>query len=105
MVPRDLGPQPIELPVTTIGKIPAALAKKLYSDLDAAWPISSLPAPTCPKSASFGTVRTIEFDYQKTPDLSCGARENSKLRALADDAQEIVKASGRQQSGPSTPPH
>jgi hypothetical protein len=104
IVPRDPGPQPIELPVTTIGMLPAALAQKLYSDLDAAWPISSLPKQNCLKSASFGTVRIIEFDSQKTPDLSCGNGKNPKLRALADDLQQILKASGRQQSAPSTPP-
>jgi len=93
VVPREPGPQPIELPVTTVGTIPAALAQQLYSDLEAAWPISSLPKPHCPKSASFGTVRIIEFDSQKTPDLNCGDGKNAKLRALAHDAQEIVKAS------------
>jgi hypothetical protein len=82
----------VELPVTTIGTIPAALAQRLYSDLDAAWPISSLPRQHCPKSASFGTELTIAFDNQKTPDLNCGGGKNLKLRALVQDAQEIVRA-------------
>lgn len=99
MVPRDPGPQPVELPVTTFGTIPAALARRLYADLDAAWPISSLPKQYCPKSASFGTVLIIEFDYQKTPDLNCGGGKNPKLQALVQDAQEIVSASRKQPTG------
>jgi hypothetical protein len=82
-----------ESPVATAGAVPAALAKRLYSDLDAAWPLSSLPSQHCLKSASFGTRLTIEFDGQTTPDLSCGRITDPKLRALSQDAREIIAAS------------
>ena len=94
IVPHRPPPQPVELPETTIGSVRAELARRLYADLDAAWPISKLPKPNCAKSASFGTRLLIEFDYQSTPDLSCTDGGNAKLRALARDAEEIVKASG-----------
>jgi hypothetical protein len=71
--------------------LPNALAERLYSDLDAAKPLSSLPNERCMKSASFGTTLTIEIGGQKTPDLSCGPGDNAKLQALARDANEIVK--------------
>lgn len=74
--------------------VPASLARRLYSDLDAAWPLSSLPPQHCLKSASFGTKLTIEFGGQTTPDLSCGHTTDPRLRALARDAHEIVAASG-----------
>jgi hypothetical protein len=70
--------------------VPDALVKRLYSDLDAAKPLASLPHPRCIKSASFGTRLTIEFGDSETPDLSCGDGDNAKLRALIRDAQEIV---------------
>jgi hypothetical protein len=78
--------------------IPAALARRFYSDLNAAWPLSSLPPQHCLKSASFGTRLTIEFADQKTPDLSCGNPTNPSMRALARDAREIVEASGIQKA-------
>ena len=98
VVPRNAGSQPAEVPVTTFGTIPAALAQRLYSDLDAARPISSLPLQHCPKSASFGTTLTIEFEGQTTPDLSCGDGANPKMRALVEDTQQIVNASRKQQT-------
>lgn len=70
--------------------VPDTLVKRLYSDLDAAKPLASLPHPHCMKSASFGTRLTIEFDDSETPDLACGDGDNAKLRALIHDAEEIV---------------
>jgi hypothetical protein len=69
--------------------IPDGLVRRLYSDLDAAKPLSSLPQARCAKSASFGFRLTIEFGGLETPDLSCGDGDNPKLRALIQDANEI----------------
>jgi hypothetical protein len=99
VVPRDPGRQPVELPETIVGKIPADLAGRLYADLDAAWPLSSLPKQHCLKSASFGVSLTISFDNQKTPDLSCGGGKNPRLQALVEDARQIVSASRNQPPG------
>jgi hypothetical protein len=94
VVPRVPQGPPVELPVTTVGTIPATLARRLYSDLDTAWPLSSLPPQHCLKSASFGTRLMIEFADQTTPDLSCGNITDPSVRALARDAREIIVASG-----------
>ncbi|HWT81332.1 MAG TPA: hypothetical protein VN648_21270 [Candidatus Methylomirabilis sp.] len=99
VVPRVPQGPPVELPITTIGRIPSALARRLYSDLDIAWPLSSLPPTHCLKSASFGTRLTIEFADQTTPDLSCGNITDPSLRALARDAREIVAAPGAKRAG------
>jgi len=99
VVPRIPQGPPVELPITTVGKIPSALARRLYSDLEAAWPLSSLPPAHCLKSASFGTRLTIEFADQTTPDLSCGNITDPGIGALARDAREIVAASGTKRAG------
>src|SRR5215469_6345920 len=61
-------------------EIPKDLAMRLFADLEAAKPLSSLPAPHCMKSKSFGTRLTIEFGGEATPDLSCGDGGNDHLR-------------------------
>jgi|SRR5579863_1314941 hypothetical protein len=83
--------RPDEKPKQMRRKLPDPLVERLYSDLDAAKPLSSLPSQRCAKSASFGTKLTIEFGGQESPDLSCGPGDNAKLQALARDANEIVK--------------
>jgi len=72
-------------------KITHDLARRFYSDLDAAAPLADLPKPACMKSASFGTTLTVELAAQKSPDLSCGDGGNAKLKALIQDTDEIVK--------------
>jgi len=89
--PRRSIRSPDEQPKQMRRKLPDALVKRLYSDLGAAKPLSSLPNQRCMKSASFGTKLTIEFGGQETPDLSCGAGDNTKLQPLILDANEIVK--------------
>jgi hypothetical protein len=68
-----------------------ALVDRLFSDLEALKPFSSIPERSCMKSASFGTTRVIEFGSERTPDLSCGSGGNIKLQTLIDDVNEIVK--------------
>jgi hypothetical protein len=87
--PRRSGPKE-EPPAPVHQHISDALAKRLFSDLEAAQPFASLPQPHCAKSASFGTRLTIEFGDSETPDLSCGDGGNTKLRALVEDAGEIA---------------
>jgi len=82
-----------EPPEASARTVPSTLAQRLYSDLEAAWPLSSLPTQHCLKSASFGTTLTIEFGGQTTPDLSCGHTTDPRVRALAKDAHEIIAAS------------
>ncbi len=92
--PRRFGPQSGEVPGTVRKELPRALVLRLYSDLKAAQPLSSLPEPRCMKSVSFGTTLTLQFNGQKTPDLSCGDGGNSSFQALIRDVKEIVAAFG-----------
>lgn len=78
-------------PTQTHLQLADTLVKRLYADLDAAKPFSSLPMQRCAKSASFGTTLTIALGFQETPDLSCGGGDSEKLKALLRDANEIVK--------------
>ena len=97
VVPR--GPEAPTGRSPAAGTVAEALARRLYSDLDAAWPFSSLPSQHCLKSASFGTRLTIEFAGQRTPDLSCGRMSDPIMRALAEDARDIIAASGVKREG------
>jgi hypothetical protein len=80
-----------EAPETIDKTIPAALVKSLYSDVNRARPLSSLPAPHCAKSVSFGTRRTLQFGEDRSPDLSCGSGGDPHLEALIRDAGEVIK--------------
>jgi hypothetical protein len=62
-------------------------------DLEAAGPMNELPAVHCIKSVSFGSSTYIEFQGQRSPDLSCPAAANPHLQALQKDAREILQAS------------
>jgi hypothetical protein len=76
---------------TKTRKLPGSMITRFYADIDAAKPLSDLPAARCMKSASFGTTLTIEIGGQKTPDLSCGDHGDGKLKALIRDATEISR--------------
>ena len=78
-------------PKTVSKTVPQSLASALYADVDAARPLSSLPARTCAKSASFGARLTVRFGAEESPDLSCGDGGNEKLRALIRDTNAVVK--------------
>jgi hypothetical protein len=91
-MPRGINPQPAQPESAKAAHRPVAdaLVQRLYSDLEAAKPLASLPQPRCMKSASFGFRLTIEFGSLETPDLSCGDGNSPKLSALIRDANEIV---------------
>jgi hypothetical protein len=87
----ETSPRPNSRPVTPARRmVPDALVQRLYSDLEAAQPLTSLPRPRCMKSVSFGFRLTIEFGGPETPDLTCGTGDSPKLRALIQDANDIV---------------
>lgn len=79
-------------PKATIKKIAKSLAARLYKDVAAARPLTSLPAPHCMKSASFGTRLTIRLGDDESPDLSCGDGGDPKLAELIRDTDAVVKA-------------
>jgi hypothetical protein len=71
-------------------EIPKDMAQRLFADLEAAKPLSSLPAPHCMKSKSFSSRLTIEFGGETTPDLSCGDGGNEHLRNIIRDVNEMI---------------
>jgi hypothetical protein len=72
-------------------KIEKDLVQRFYSELESSRPLSKLPRHGCFKSASFGTTLTVEFDGEKSPDLSCGDHGDPKLKRLVSDVNKIVK--------------
>jgi hypothetical protein len=72
------------------GSLPASLAERLFSDVEAAMPLSGLPVAHCVKSVSFGTSRYVWFEGQKSPDL-CG-RGNAQVELLKDDFAKVMSA-------------
>jgi len=85
---QHAGSQPVE-PIRRT--LPDDLVQRFYSDLEAATPLSALPEKGCPKSVSFGTVTTIEFNGEKSPDLSCRNAQNTHIQALMGDTDKIVE--------------
>jgi hypothetical protein len=76
----------------TRGTVSHALADKLFHDLKDAQPLSKLPGGHGVKSISFGTSLYIEYQGQRTPDLSFPG--NAKAQVLAADAAAVAKALG-----------
>lgn len=74
-------------------RIPAALAKRFFSDLRAAAPLDRLSVMRCMKSASFGSTMQIGYGGKMSPDLSCPS-SSSAARALAVDAAALAEAAG-----------
>jgi len=72
------------------GSIPASLAEKLFGDVEAAMPLSALPAARCAKSVSFGSYRYVWFKGEKSPDL-CG-RGSEKVAALQQDFARVMSS-------------
>jgi hypothetical protein len=68
--------------------IDAPQAKWLFEKLKAAMPLSGMVGGHCMKSASFGTVTTIAYDGESTPDLSCPG--SADVRELARTVNIIV---------------
>jgi hypothetical protein len=88
--PRRGGP-PSEEPAKPVTRqLPSAVVKRFFDALEAGKPLASLPHQRCMKSVSFGSTLVVEYGDQKTPDLSCGNQQDSRTKALAQSANEIV---------------
>jgi hypothetical protein len=87
--PRRSGAQPAR-PTSTRQTLPHTLVEAFYADLQAAKRLDSLPAVHCAKSASFGSILTVAFGPDQTPDLSCGDGGNAVMRDLIRDTRQIV---------------
>jgi hypothetical protein len=74
------------------------VSKQLMRDIKAAGTLSALPPKHCMKSASFGSSLYVEFNGDRSPDLSCSPQPDSRAAALQKDANEVLQTV-RQQLG------
>jgi hypothetical protein len=87
--PRGSGAQPAR-PASTRQTLPHALVEAFFADLQAAKQLDSLPAVHCAKSASFGSILTVAFGHDQTPDVNCGESGNAVMRDFIRDTRQIV---------------
>jgi hypothetical protein len=73
-------------------KLPESLCNRFLRDLKEAGPVSALPARHCIKSVSFGSSLFIEWNDDRSPDLSCSGQHDARVDTLQRDAQEILQA-------------
>lgn len=86
------------VPSDQAGSISASLAEKVFSDVEAARPLSALPRTRCAKSVSFGTSHYVFFKGEKSPDL-CGF-DNEKIETLKGDLAKIMSTARFEQAEP-----
>jgi hypothetical protein len=97
--PRRSGAQSARS-ASTRQALPRALVEAFYADLQAAKRLDSLPAVHCAKSVSFGSILTVAFGQDQTPDLSCGDGGNAVMRDLIRDTRQIVALIQANEKGP-----
>lgn len=69
--------------------LPKTQVKRLFRDLAAAMPLTSLPVRHGMRSASFGTLTYITYKGQRSPDLTFAS--DARMAALKADIDQIVK--------------
>lgn len=73
-------------------KLRESLCNQFMRDLKEAGSLSALPARHCMKSVSFGSSLFIEWNGDKSPDLSCSGQPDARVDTLQRDAQQILQA-------------
>jgi hypothetical protein len=73
-------------------KLSERLCTQFMRDLKDVGPLGAIPARHCMKSVSFGSRLFIEFEGEKSPDLSCPGEPEPRIDALQKDAQQILQA-------------
>ena len=73
-------------------KLGGGLCSQFMRDLKEVGPLATIPARHCMKSVSFGSRLFIEFEGDKSPDLSCPGEPEPRIGALQKDAQQILAA-------------
>ncbi len=74
--------------------VDSQLSARLFQDLNTIGSLSALPRTHCMKSVSFGSSLYVEFDGERSPDLSCPAPANSNIATLKKDVQDLMNAAG-----------
>lgn len=77
-------------------KLSVQLAQQLIDDAKAAGTLSALPEQHCAKSASFGSSLYVEFNGDRSPDISCSPQSDPRSAALQKDANDILQAVRKQ---------
>lgn len=77
-------------------KVSAELGTQLMRDIKAAGTLSALPRQRCMKSVSFGSSLYVEFNGDRSPDLSCGPQQDPRAAALQKDANDVLHEVQRQ---------
>jgi hypothetical protein len=72
--------------------IDTRLCDRLFQDLKSAGSLGGLPRTHCMKSVSFGSSLYMEFNGERSPDLSCPAAQDSKVAILQKDARDVMEA-------------
>jgi hypothetical protein len=70
-------------------QLPKAMCEQFLRDLKAT-PVASLPKRHCMKSASFGSSLIIEFEGNRSPDLSCPGAADPRAEALQKHANDLL---------------
>jgi hypothetical protein len=77
-------------------RLDSQLCQQLLKDVKAAGTLSALPEQHCPKSVSFGSSLFVEFNGDRSPDISCSPQEDPRSAALQKDANDILQAVRKQ---------
>src|ERR1700685_3898908 len=77
-------------------KLSAQLCEQLVNDAKAAGTLSALPEKHCPKSVSFGSSLYVEFNGDRSPDISCSPQSDPRSAALQKDANEVLETVRKQ---------
>lgn len=73
-------------------KLSVPMCEQLMRDIKAAGTLSALPEKHCAKSVSFGSSLYVEFNGDRSPDLSCSNQPDERSIALQKDANDIMQA-------------
>jgi len=82
--------------------LPGPLCKRFLHDVEAAGHMNELPAVHCIKSVSFGSRTFVEFNGNRSPDLSCPGGDDPRTLALRKDANEVLQAAREAANIPSS---
>lgn len=72
--------------------LPAPACTAFLHEVASAVPLNNIPAHHCFKSVSFGSSLFIEYQGERSPDLSCPSPPNSETATLVKEAREILQA-------------
>lgn len=72
--------------------LPADLCRRMIQDVSDAGALNELPTVHCMKSASFGSRLFIEWNGDRSPDLSCPGGQDRRSQTLQKDANDILQA-------------